>query len=174
VSTSAELIARTVGAQDTPSRILTASASIIRRLLRVDSQPAEGLAFEARLAGEVRLFARVSGCEVRVVRRGERRDLPTPVEDLLVDAATEGLRNAVKHAGATLSVLHLAYRADEVVLVLQTEAGAGPVGVRAGTGTGLAGLRRRAETLRGTLTLTEDREGRKVLRLEVPAGRGTA
>jgi signal transduction histidine kinase len=150
--------------------------SELRTALHQFSQPAEGLAFEARLTGEVRLFARLSGCRVRVVRRGERRELPVGVEDLLVDAAVEGLRNAVKHAHATLAVVHLAYRSDAVTLVLQADVPEVPAGAAepgTGTGTGLALLRRRAEELRGELTLTGEAGGAKVLRLELPAHGGT-
>jgi signal transduction histidine kinase len=150
--------------------------SELRTALHQFSQPAEGLAFEARLTGEVRLFARLSGCRARVIRRGERRELPAPVEDLLVDTAREGLRNAVKHARATLAVVHVRYRPDGVTLVLQADlphVPADPAAPGSGTGTGLALLRRRAQQLRGELTLTGDATRGRVLRLELPAGGGT-
>jgi len=83
------------------------------------SQPAEGLAFEARLAGETRLFERTTGCRVKITRRGGRRDIPQPIEDLLIDTALEWLRNAVKYAQARAAMMHLAYQDDAVTLVLQ-------------------------------------------------------
>jgi signal transduction histidine kinase len=142
----------------------------MRAALHRLSQPPEGLAFQARLAGEVRLLAQATGCGVRIVRQGERRDLPQPVEDLVIDTALEGLRNTVKHAHTTLAIAHLVYRPDEVCLVLRAEFTAGPASpAAAGTGTGLALLRQRAECLRGTLHLTDDAAGHKVLRLELPA-----
>jgi signal transduction histidine kinase len=146
--------------------------SELRTALHRLSQPPEGLAFEARLAGEVRLFSEATGCAVRIIRRGDRRDLPRLVEDLLIDTALEGLRNAVKYAHATLAVVHLMYRPDDVGLVLQAESGTTPLAAAshgAGTGTGLALLRGRAEQLRGALRLTDDAAGHKVLRLELPA-----
>jgi len=153
------------------------TAAQARSELRVSlhrlSQPAEGLAFEARLAGETRLFERIKGCRVKITRRGERRDIPQPIEDLLIDTALEGLRNAVKYAQVRAAVLHLAYQHDAVTLVLQ----AGTQALRpahmgeknqAGTGAGLALLRQRAAQLRGTLELTCDAAGHTRLRLELP------
>ena len=146
--------------------------SELRASLHRLSQPAEGLAFEARLAGETRLFERTTGCRVTITGRGRRRDIPQPIEDLLIDTALEGLRNAVKYAQARAAVLHLAYQHDAVTLVLQ----AGTQALRpahrgekdqAGTGAGLALLRQRAAQLRGTLELTCDAAGHTLLRLEL-------
>ncbi len=147
--------------------------SELRASLHRLSQPADGLAFEARLAGEARLFERTTGCRVAITGRGERHDIPQPIEDLLIDTALEGLRNAVKYAQAQVAILHLAYQQDAVMLVLQ----AGTQAMRpmhpgdkdhAGTGAGLALLRQRAAQLRGALELTCDSAGHTALRLELP------
>lgn len=147
--------------------------SELRASLRRLSQPAEGLAFEARLAGEARLFERTTGCRVKITSRGGRRDIPQLIEDLLIDTALEGLRNAVKYARARAAIVHLAYQDDAVTMVLQagtqTLRPAHPGGInRAGTGAGLALLRQRAAQLRGTLELTCDAAGLTLLRLELP------
>ncbi|HYB16624.1 MAG TPA: histidine kinase [Streptosporangiaceae bacterium] len=145
----------------------------LRASLRRLSQPSQGVAFEARLAGEARLFERTTGCRVVITGRGERRDVPQLVEDLLIDTALEGLRNAVKYEGAQIAIVHLAYEPDAVVLVLQ----AGTQVVRqpdsgatrlAGTGAGLWMMRQRVAQLRGTLELTRDQDGQTVLRVELP------
>ena len=145
----------------------------LRASLRRLSQPSEGVAFEARLAGEARLFERTMGCRVVITGRGERRDVPQLVEDLLIDTALEGLRNAVKYERAQIAIVHLAYEPDAVVLVLQ----AGTQVVRqpdsgatrlAGTGAGLWMMRQRVAQLRGTLELTRDQDGQTVLRVELP------
>lgn len=155
---------------------IEATAALARGELRASlhklSQSPEGLAFEARLAGEVRLFERISGCQVRITGRGQRRELAQPVEDLLIDTAIEGLRNGVKYAHARMAILHLAYGQDDVTLVLQAGTGAAEhtgTAEQAGTGAGLALLRQRANQLRGTLELAGDPSGHKVLRLELPA-----
>jgi len=142
--------------------------SELRASLHRLSEPAEGLAFEARLAGEARLFERTRGCRVRITGRGQRRDLAQPVEDLLIDTALEGLRNAVKYAQADVAVLHLAYEPDGVALVLQAGGQPGNAHGQVGTGAGLGLLRQRAAQLRGTLELAGDPGGHRVLRLEVP------
>ncbi|HEY5987924.1 MAG TPA: histidine kinase [Streptosporangiaceae bacterium] len=145
--------------------------SELRTALRRLSHSAEGLAFEARLAGELRLFERITGCHVTLTERGERRELAQPIEDLLIDTALEGLRNAVKYARAQIALLHLAYADGAVRLVVQSE---GPPGHdalssdHASTGAGLALLRERATQLRGTLELTNHPAGHKVLRLDLP------
>jgi signal transduction histidine kinase len=137
------------------------------------SQPIEGLAFEARMAGEARLFERTTGCHVTITAQGERRDMPQPIEDLVIDAALEGMRNAFKYGRARVAELHLAYAHHAVTLVLK----AGQQIIRAdraadqsgsGTGAGLALLRQRAAQLRGTMELTCDVAGYTVLRLELP------
>lgn len=156
---------------------IEATAAQARRELRATlhhlTEPIGGLAFEARLAGETRLFERTTGCRIRITGRGQRRDLPQPVEDLLIDTAMEGLRNAVKHAHAEVAIVHLAYEQESVALVLQ----AGTQMVLAtnsdsaeanGDGAGLVLLRQRARQLRGALELTCDSVGHIVLRVEVP------
>jgi signal transduction histidine kinase len=170
--------------------------SELRASLHRLSEPPDGLAFAARLAGETRLFQRTSGCQVVMTTDGDRRDLPLPIEDLLIDAALEGLRNAVKYERAQLALVHLSYSSGAVTLALTADgqgisptnraqparparsgqAALDPVsdqatvaGGGAGTGAGLALLRRRAAQLGGTLGLTCDRLGQTVLRLEVPA-----
>lgn len=175
--------ARYARQQDDPAAIgaalqeieLTAAQarSELRASLHRLSEPADGLAFEARLAGEARLFERSTGCRIHITGRGDRRDLPQPVEDLLIDTALEGLRNAVKHARARRALLHLTYQQESVALVLQAETRKmrpAPAGSEdhAGTGVGLVLLRQRAKQLRGTLELTCDSAGLTVLRVELP------
>jgi signal transduction histidine kinase len=162
-------------------------------LLSLGESP-EGLSFEARLLGETRLLAKSSGCEVRFARRGERRELPRDVEELVLDTAVEGVRNGVKHAGSRLALLHLAYKADGVALAIQTDGDPGEAGKvwrpgeggkvlrpgevgaglrpgeggAGGPGAGLVLLGKRAALLRGRLELAPSGEGHAVLTLEVP------
>ena len=145
----------------------------LRASLHQLSQPAEGLAFEARLAGEARLFERATGCKVKITGRGGRRDIPQPIEDLLIDTALEGLRNAVKYEQARAAILHLAYQRDAVTLMLQAgtrilQRKYPESEHRTSAGSGLSMLRQRATQLRGTLEVAGDPAGRTVLRLELP------
>ena len=138
---------------------------------RLGAAPEE-LAFEARLEGELALFERTSGCTVRIARNGAPRALPEPTERLILDTALEGLRNAVKYAAAKLAIVFLGYGPDGITLAIQTElvGSCRPHAEGAGTGAGLAHLERRAEALRGALTLTTGDAELKVLRLELPTG----
>ncbi|HEV2376384.1 MAG TPA: histidine kinase [Streptosporangiaceae bacterium] len=168
--------------QDDPAALAAALAEIeataaqarseLRATLHRLSEPAEGLAFGARLAGELSLFERRTGCQVKTTERGERRELPLPVEELVIDTALEGLRNAVKYGAARAAVVHLAYEPGSVTLVVA----AGSEEVQplhphgcTSTGAGLALLRQRAAQLRGSLELTSGPAGHTVLCLGLPA-----
>lgn len=132
----------------------------------------DGLGLEARLHAEVRLFSTQSGCKARVARSGSPRSLPDLAEELIVDVVVEGLRNAVKHAGATFALACLDYEPRRVHLAIQSEvADAGRAVERAaiaGTGRGLAQLCERARAIGGTLALAPGEDGLLTLRLELP------
>ena len=142
----------------------------LRDALQHLARSPDGVALEARLAGEVRLAERLTGCRVTVSRRGDPRQLPEPVETLVVDTVLEGVRNATKHGGATVAVAHLRYEERVVTMTLQTDQQvvAEPAWPAAGSGAGLAMLRSRAEQLRGTLEVVENPGEGSILRLELP------
>jgi signal transduction histidine kinase len=145
----------------------------LRETLQRLSREGDGIAFEARLEGEIRLFERATGCRLRITRHGERRELPQPVEDLIIDTLIEGLRNMSKHAAARLALAHLGYGVDQVTLTVhaQVAGGAPPPGTDwkgADTGAGLALLEQRAAQLRGLLSLGAAPSGRTTLRLALP------
>jgi signal transduction histidine kinase len=78
------------------------------------------------------------------------------VASTLYFSAAELLTNVARHAGASTACLSLAGDDGRVVLTV-TDDGRGGARVRSG-GTGLAGLRRRAEALDGSLTV-DSRDG---------------
>jgi signal transduction histidine kinase len=156
---------------------IEATAAHARRELRETLQRlgrhGVGIGFEARLEGEIRLFERSSRCALRVTRGGEPRQLPEPVEDLILDTLIEGLRNLAKHTTACSALAHLGYGADRVTLALHAHIACPPLEARdpwkgEGTGTGLALLEQRASQLRGTLAFESERGGHQLLRLELP------
>lgn len=132
----------------------------------------DGLALEARLQAELRLFSQRSGCRARLARSGSSRPLPDLVSELVVDVVVEGLRNAAKHAGATFALAFLDYEERGVKVAIQSEvADHQRVGARPqvpGTGRGLHGLTQRARGLGGSLELADGEGGLRVLRLVVP------
>lgn len=142
----------------------------LRATLRGLGDGDEGLAFDARLEGELRLFERTSGCPARVVRHGNEQALPQPVEDLALDVVLEGLRNAVKHQCARLAVVFVDFSGRELCITVQSEL-AGPSASAAhhgSTGCGLGLLEKRARQLRGELELDTSSHENPVLRLRVP------
>ncbi len=153
---------------------IESTASSARQKLRETLQhlvhsPA-GLAFEARLEGEVRLAERTTGCRVTITRRGDPYELPEPLETLIIDTLVEGLRNAAKHGCAKMAVAHLHYARESITLTIQADGshGGDSTWPGAGTGAGLMLLAARAEQLRGTIETTTDHREACVLRLELP------
>lgn len=134
----------------------------------------QGLALDARLQAEARLFSTQSGCTARLARSGTPRVLPDLVEELIVDVVVEGLRNAVKHAGATFALACLDYEPRRVHLAIQsevTDSGRAidhALAAAAGTGRGLAQLAERAQAVGGSLGLAPGEPGLMTLRLEIP------
>jgi signal transduction histidine kinase len=132
----------------------------------------EGLALEARLQAELRLFSQRTGCRTRLARSGSSRPLSHLAAELVVDVVVEGMRNAVKHAGATFALAYIDYEDRSVKVAIQSEmAERQRVAERhteAGTGRGLQTLAQRARGLGGSLELVDGEGGLRVLRLHVP------
>jgi signal transduction histidine kinase len=143
-------------------------------LARLNAAP-DGLAFEARLEAELRLFERRTGRQVWVTRHGEPRTFDTGLENLLIDSCREGLTNATKHGVGSVILAHVSYQADSVLLCVQSEmrkkeraAVARPeLSIQAGSGLGL--LHDRVRQLGGELSLTVDEDGTGVLRVKLSA-----
>ena len=96
---------------------------------------------------------------------GEPRELPTPVEVVLLRAAQEALTNVRRHAGAREAAVLLAYSPHSVRLVVRDDgAGFDPAAV---DGFGLSGMRSRAEQVGGALTVRSDPDSGTTIELEV-------
>lgn len=91
--------------------------------------------------------------------------LPEAVEVTLYFVICEALTNVIRHA-------HASHADVEVVVVDGTAisriADDGCGGARAESGTGLAGMRDRVETLRGDMTITEPPEGGTTITVRIP------
>ncbi|GIG38948.1 sensor histidine kinase [Cellulomonas phragmiteti] len=88
---------------------------------------------------------------------------------VLLRAAQESLANVRRHAGASHVVLRLAQEDDEVVLEVVDDGRGLPAGTPEGTG--LRGMRARADAAGGTLDVTGAPGDGTCVRLRVPAGR---
>ncbi len=98
---------------------------------------------------------------------GDPRDLPTPVEVVLLRATQEALTNVRRHAHANEVAVLLAYSAVSVRLVVRDDGcGFDPAGT---DGFGLPGMCQRAEQVGGTLTIRSDPDTGTTVELEVPS-----
>ena len=99
-------------------------------------------------------------CSLRLEGR-EAADLPEPVQTALLRGAQASLANVAAHAGAARAVLTLTVSADEALLdVYDDGVGFDPAALEdpraaggSDSGYGLPGLRRRLQTLGGSLTV---------------------
>ena len=109
----------------------------------------------ARLVDDVR---RQTGLRVEVEELGTERELEPPVERAVMRIVGESLRNVAQHAHANAAKLRLAYGQTDITVVIEDD-GAGfevapTMANAAETGHfGLAGMRERAESIGGTLTV---------------------
>jgi signal transduction histidine kinase len=132
----------------------------------------EPLSFGSRLRFRVRRFETDSRCVVQLDTDEVPCDLPDAIEALIIDAAIEGLRNAVKHAKARSASVSLSYEQPHVRLIVRAggaRRAASSTGEQPrGTGTGLQALKTRAIRFGGTLELRPSRSGQKLLVLRLP------
>jgi PAS domain S-box-containing protein len=111
------------------------------------------------LVAALRQYSRSAGAKfdlsVRFKARGfEAERLPAAVETALYRAVQEAMTNVVRHAHATRVDVLVEHRGDRVLVMVEDDgAGFEPGQVPTGSHFGLIGLRERAETLGGSLTV---------------------
>jgi len=100
---------------------------------------------------------RDAGLPVDLEVSGERRTLPSGVDAAALRIVQESLTNTYRHAGPTQATVRLDYLPDQLGVVVEDN-GRGDAssdyapGPSVGTGSGLTGMRQRAEALGGTLS----------------------
>jgi len=118
-----------------------------------DAAP-RGPAPDLRQIGDLVAGARASGLDVQVSTEGTPIPLPAPLELAGYRIVQEALTNVIRHAGASSVWIDLRYQPDALRISIVDDgpgvrAGVGPT---VGTGSGIAGMRERAEALGGELT----------------------
>jgi len=103
--------------------------------------------------------------EAEYLAEGDRQELPTVLEVVLLRAVQESLTNARKHSGARR--VSICLRVAESALLRVTDDGSGFDPATAFDGYGLSGMRNRAEQVGGSLVVHSGPEGTTV-ELEVP------
>lgn len=114
---------------------------------------------ETTLADEVeaaREALAAAGMQIDVVR--EAGDLPQPVDRLFAWVVREGITNILRHAGARRCRILVESGGGEATLEI-TDDGGGAVTAPIRPGSGLTGLRERAEALGGVLVVDREADG---------------
>jgi signal transduction histidine kinase len=148
-----------VKAQDTATDALAELRTVVRSI-----HPP--LLSERGLAGAVRALAERCPVPAAVDVRSEA-GRPAAVEAAAYFVVAEALANVTKHADASRVDITLGGTASLLCLEIRDD---GRGGADEAGGSGLAGIRRRAEAFDGTLTLTSPPGGPTVLRVELPCG----
>ncbi len=91
-----------------------------------------------------------AGLPVRVEVVGTKRPVPKGVDAAALRIVQESLTNTYRHAGPTSATVTLTYLPDELRVQVDDDGRGANDGPSVGTGSGLTGMRQRAEALSGT------------------------
>jgi signal transduction histidine kinase len=112
--------------------------------------------------------ARSAGLPVTVTVTGERRALPSEVEQAAYRIVQEALTNITRHAGPASASIRLEYRDDGLAVQVDDDGLASPDHPPV-PGVGLLGMRERVSALGGRLRAEPRPEGGFTVRAELPA-----
>jgi signal transduction histidine kinase len=118
------------------------------------------------LPGALRTVAARGGVPTQV-DIGDLGQIPAAVEAVAYFAVTEALTNVAKHSRATRAAVRVHRTGDRLSITVNDD---GIGGADEARGTGLAGIRRRAHALDGTITVTSPAGGPTAVTVEVPCG----
>jgi signal transduction histidine kinase len=93
---------------------------------------------------------RTAGLPVELTVVGEKRPVPKGVDAAALRIVQESLTNTYRHAGPTSAAVTLTYLPDELWVQVDDDGRGKPGDASVGTGSGLTGMRQRAEALSGT------------------------
>jgi signal transduction histidine kinase len=119
-------------------------------LRRVDEDPPRSPAPSVARLDELVSGARAAGLRVQTSVEGTLRPLPLGVDLAAYRIVQESLTNVTRHARASAASVRVAY-GDEELTVEVTDDGAGRPDPEGAGGTGVRGMRERAEALGGSL-----------------------
>lgn len=143
---------------------LRATLTTVRRGDGADRTPAPGLARVDELARRMR----EAGLDVAVHVTGVARAVPAAVDLAGYRVVQESLTNVLRHSGARVARVAIAYETDAVIITVTNPPGvASPAGD--GAGLGLAGMRERVTALAGTFQAATTPDGGFEVRAVLPA-----
>jgi signal transduction histidine kinase len=150
------------------SRVVDGLTGVLDELREIAHGIHPPMLSEGGLALALKTLARRSAIPAMLDVRAEA-GVPESVEVAAYYVVSEALTNAAKHAQA--SVVHVAVEAqDRVLRVSVRDDGLG--GADPARGSGLLGLKDRAEAIGGTMSLQCPRSGGTSLEIELPLGGG--
>jgi signal transduction histidine kinase len=150
------------------SRVVDGLTGVLDELREIAHGIHPPMLSEGGLALALKTLARRSAIPAMLDVRAEA-GVPESVEVAAYYVVSEALTNAAKHAQA--SVVHVAVEAqDRVLRVSVRDDGLG--GADPARGSGLLGLKDRAEAIGGTMSLQSPRSGGTSLEIELPLGGG--
>jgi signal transduction histidine kinase len=117
-------------------------------------------------------LANRAGVHATLEVEGDARDLPADIELCAYRIVQEGLTNVVKHAGECRAEVIVRYRPDALELEVHDDGDTGPASPSNGDGmgSGLIGLKQRAEQLAGEFEAGFDCDGYRI-RARLPIAR---
>ncbi|MEV0668008.1 sensor histidine kinase [Actinomadura luteofluorescens] len=161
-------------AEDALTAIKQASKDVLREmratlgvLRQVDEAapvaPAPGLARLDELTGGLA----AAGLKIRTEVEGEPRPLPAEADLAAYRIVQEALTNVTRHSGATSAVVRVRYGAEDVVVGVEDDGTPGS-GTPSADGSGIRGMRDRAEALGGALDAGPGPDGGFTVRARLP------
>ena len=114
--------------------------------------------------------SRAAGMVVTLSEEGDRRPLAARVERAAYRVVQEGLTNAHKHAVGATTLVRVAYRAEEVAVLVENgpPAGEPSAGLPSG-GNGLLGMKERVSALGGGFVAGPNKTGGYRVSAVIPA-----
>ncbi|KAA2263759.1 sensor histidine kinase [Solihabitans fulvus] len=116
------------------------------------------------------LFAPLAAAGIPVQVSGEHGELPAPVDVATYRILQESLTNALRYAPDASLITVRFRRAEDSLEITVRDNGSGAASPSVGAGSGLRGMRERAEALRGSLTAGPAPDGGFEVRAMLPVG----
>ena len=149
-------------------RDLRATLGVLRDVDEQDGarDPAGGLhRMEDLVSG-----ARAAGLQLEVSTSGDPREVPAGVDLAAYRIVQESVSNILRHAGSTAGTVMLRFGPNDLIVLIENDAGTREGAGSQGAGNGIRGMRERAEALGGDLEAGPRPDGGFRVRARLPLG----
>ena len=114
---------------------------------------------------------RQAGVELRARVDGDTASLPSAVELAAYRIIQEAVTNIVRHSGARSARVGVSIKADAVEIEIEDDGRGIATDFSDNDGSGIRGMRERAQALAGTVAISRSSNGGTVVRARLPLGR---